>query len=219
MIYLKMKGEYVMANFEQIKLKYGAKDYAPVINQETIETHYGKHHKTYTDTLNKLLNDNNIDCSSITELLSNLDRIEDENVRTAIKNNGGGYFNHNLYFETLAPKDTAKHEPEGELLSKINEAFGAFDELKAKLKALALGQFGSGWAFLSVTPDGALVATKSPNQDNPYSEKSGNTPIACIDVWEHAYYLDYKNLRAAYVDALFDIIDWSVVEKKYEEAK
>ena len=208
-----------MVKFEQTKLLYGTGDYAPVINQETIETHYGKHHKTYTDTLNKLLEDNNIDCSSITDLLSNLDKIGDENARTAIKNNGGGFFNHNLYFETLAPKDKAKHEPEGELLAKINEAFGSFDELKAKLKVLALGQFGSGWAFLSVTPDKKLVATKSPNQDNPYSEKSGNIPIACIDVWEHAYYLDYKNLRAAYVDALFDIIDWSVVEKKYEEAK
>lgn len=208
-----------MAKFEQINLSYGAGDYAPVINQETIETHHGKHHKTYTDTLNKLVEENNIECESIEDLLSNLDRIGDEAVRTAVKNNGGGFYNHNLYFETLAPKDKAKHAPEGELLSKINEAFGSFDELKAKLKALALGQFGSGWAFLSVTPDGKLVATKSPNQDNPYSEKSGNKPIACIDVWEHAYYLDYKNLRAAYVDALFDIIDWGVVEKKYEEAK
>ncbi len=208
-----------MAKFEQIKLNYGAGDYAPVINQETIETHHGKHHKTYTDTLNKLVEENNIECSSIEDLLSNLDRIGDENVRTAVRNNGGGFYNHNLYFETLAPKDKAKHSPEGELLSKIDEAFGSFDELKAKLKALALGQFGSGWAFLSVTPEGKLVATKSPNQDNPFSEKSGNKPIACIDVWEHAYYLDYKNLRAAYVDALFDIIDWGVVERKYEEAK
>ena len=208
-----------MTKFEQIKLNYGAGDYAPVINQETIETHHGKHHKTYTDTLNKLVEENNIECSSIEDLLSNLDRIGDENVRTAVRNNGGGFYNHNLYFETLAPKDKAKHSPEGELLSKIDEAFGSFDELKAKLKALALSQFGSGWAFLSVTPEGKLVATKSPNQDNPFSEKSGNKPIACIDVWEHAYYLDYNNLRAAYVDALFDIIDWGVVERKYEEAK
>ena len=147
------------------------------------------------------------------DVLASLDKVEDLALRKALRNNGGGFYNHNLYFSTIAPN--AKHEPTGELLEKINETFGSFDELKAQLSALAAGQFGSGWSWLSVNKEGKLMASASPNQDNPIIEGTGYIPIVAIDVWEHAYYLKYKNLRADYIKALFDIIDWAAVEANY----
>ena len=205
-----------MAEFTQVKLEYGYDALEPVLDTLTMETHYGKHHATYTATLNKLLEEAGAagKFSTIEELLAGLSQI-DEAKRTAIRNNAGGYYNHNLYFTTLAPLSENVHEPAGALAEQINKQFGSLEKLKEELKGLALSQFGSGWAWLSKAPDGSLVTSKSLNQDNPISEGSGNTPIFCIDVWEHAYYLKYKNLRAAYVDELFSIVNWAKVSELY----
>ncbi len=199
--------------FEQVKLSYANDALEPVIDTLTMETHYGKHHATYTKTLNELAEKAGKQDTPIEELLSSLDTIGDEALRKGIRNNGGGFYNHNLYFSTLG---TDNHEPEGVLLEKINAAFGSFDAFKEKISNLAVTQFGSGWAFLSTNPSGELILSQSPNQDNPISEGTGNTPIMAIDVWEHAYYLKYKNLRASYVSELFKVIDWKAVEANYQ---
>lgn len=207
-----------MPKFEQVVLPYSQDALEPVIDTLTIETHYGKHHATYTATLNKLLEEAGVadKFATIEDVLADLSTI-DEAKRGPIRNNGGGYYNHNLYFSTLAPESDDVHVPVGKLSEQIDKQFGLLDNLKAELKALALGQFGSGWAFLSVAADGTLVTSKSPNQDNPISEGTGNKPIMCIDVWEHAYYLKYKNLRGDYVDNLFKIINWKKVSELYDE--
>lgn len=199
--------------FEQVKLSYSNDALEPVIDTLTMETHYGKHHATYTKTLNELAEKAGKQDTPIEELLSSLDTISDEALRKGIRNNGGGYYNHNLYFSTLG---TDHHEPEGVLLEKINTTFGSFDVFKEKISNLAVTQFGSGWAFLSTNASGELILSQSPNQDNPISEGTGNTPIMAIDVWEHAYYLKYKNLRASYVSELFKVIDWKAVEANYQ---
>lgn len=200
--------------FEQYQLPYASNALEPVIDALTVETHHGKHHATYTKNLNDAAEKAGVAGMDIEDLLGSLDKIGDEALRKAIRNNGGGYYNHNLYFSTISP--TPKKAPEGKLLAKINETFGSLDELKAKLSALAAGQFGSGWAWLSANKAGELMASASPNQDNPISEGTGFVPLLAIDVWEHAYYLKYKNLRPDYIKALFDILDWGAVEANYE---
>ena len=201
---------------EQYKLPYSYDALEPVLDALTVETHYGKHHAAYTKAFNEATEKAGLAAKSAEEILSSLDAIGDTALRNALRNNGGGFYNHNLYFSTLAPND--KKEPTGELSEKINAAFGSFEQFKEKISSLALTQFGSGWAWLSVAKDGALVLSQSANQDNPISLGTGNKPIFCIDVWEHAYYLKYKNLRAAYVKELFNIVDWSAVESLYAAA-
>ncbi len=202
--------------FEQYKLPYGFDALEPVIDQLTMETHYSKHHAAYTASLNTLAEKAGVADKDIVSILGNLSMIEDEGVRRGIRNNGGGYYNHNLYFSILAPN--AGGEPTGELKEKMDAAFGSFESFKEKITALATGQFGSGWAWMSVTPSGELVLSNSANQDNPISLGTGNTPIFGIDVWEHAYYLKYKNMRAAYVKEFFNAVDWGAVEKLYRLA-
>ncbi len=201
--------------FKQYELPYGCKDLEPVIDALTVETHHGKHHAAYTANLNTMAEKAGVADMEICELLKNLDKIEDTGLRTGIRNNGGGFFNHNLYFEELSP--CGKKAPEGALMEAIDAAFGSFEAFKEQIGALAMAQFGSGWAWLSVDKDKKLVLLGTPNQDNPYSLGTG-TPIFTIDVWEHAYYLQYRNLRADYVKKFFDIVDWAVVEKRYEKA-
>ncbi len=201
---------------EQYKLPYSYDALEPVLDALTVETHYGKHHAAYTKAFNEAAEKAGLAGKSAEEILSSLDAIGDTALRNALRNNGGGFYNHNLYFSTLAPN--GKKEPTGELAEKINAAFGSFAEFKEKISSLALTQFGSGWAWLSVAKDGSLVLSQSANQDNPISLGTGNKPIFCIDVWEHAYYLKYKNLRAAYVKELFNIVDWSAVESLYAAA-
>ena len=189
------------------------------LNSDTLqtETHYGKHHALYTKNLNDAAEKAGVADKDIEELLASLDSVSDEALRKALRNNGGGFYNHNLYFSTLsAEKNT---EPVGDLKVKIDEKFGDYATLKEKLTALALGQFGSGWAWLSANKAGDLMVSASPNQDNPISEGTGYIPILAIDVWEHAYYLNYKNLRADYVAKLFEIIDWKLVEANYQRVK
>ena len=200
--------------FYQYQLPYNADALEPVIDPLTVETHHGKHHAAYTKALNDAAEKAGVQDQDIEALLGSLAKIEDPALRTALRNNGGGFYNHNLYFSTLSP--APKKAPEGILLDKINKTFGSLDELKAKLSALAAGQFGSGWAWLSANAAGDLMASASPNQDNPISEGTGYIPLLAIDVWEHAYYLKYRNLRADYIKALFDIIDWAAVEANYE---
>lgn len=203
--------------FEQYKLPFAYDALEPVIDALTVETHHGKHHAAYTKAFNEAAEKAGLSGKSAEEILSSLDTVSDTSLKNALRNNGGGYYNHNLYFMTLAPN--GKKEPTGELAEKIKATFGSFDEFKEKISALALTQFGSGWAWLSVSKDGSLILSQSANQDNPISLGSGNKPIFCIDVWEHAYYLKYKNLRAQYVKELFNVVDWAVVEKLYEQAK
>lgn len=202
--------------FKQYELPYGPDGLEACIDAVTLETHHGKHHVTYTTNLNAAAEKAGVADMEITELLANLDKFEDPALRTALRNNGGGFYNHNLYFEEIGPN--GKAAPEGELAAKIDATFGSFDAFKEQISALAVGQFGSGWAWLSVTKDGELVLSNSGNQDNPISLGTGNTPIFTIDVWEHAYYLKYKNLRPAYVKDFFEIVNWDQVEKNYAKA-
>lgn len=202
--------------FEQYKLPFAYDAMEPHIDTLTMETHHGKHHAAYTATFNKLAEQAGVQDKDIVEVLANLDQIEDATLRTGLRNQGGGYYNHNLYFSTISPNGGG--EPQGALAEKIAETFGSFADLKEKLIALAIGQFGSGWAWLSADKDGGLHVSQSLNQDNPISQGTGNMPIMCIDVWEHAYYLKYRNLRADHVRDLFDIIDWRAVEENYAKA-
>ena len=202
--------------YKQYELPFASDALEPTIDALTVETHHGKHHAAYTKAFNELAQKAGMSDMSAEELLANLDKAPEE-LRVGLKNQGGGYYNHNLYFSTLSPFGGGA--PEGELAKKIDETFGSFDSFKEQITKLALGQFGSGWAWLSVTKDGGLVLSASANQDNPISLGTGNTPIFTIDVWEHAYYLKYKNLRASYVNELFNIVDWDAVEKLYLAAK
>ena len=200
--------------FEQIKLEYAFDALEPYIDTQTMEIHYGKHHAAYTANLNKLAEKAGKTDESIEEILVKVAEVEDIELRTGLRNNAGGYYNHILYFKQIAPGGS--NIPAGKLAARIDETFGSFDSLKEKLTTLAMGQFGSGWAWLSKTPDGNLYASKTDNQDNPISLHTGHTPIMCIDVWEHAYYLKYRNMRASYVDALWNVINWDIVGKLYE---
>ncbi|MBE6876719.1 MAG: superoxide dismutase [Ruminococcus sp.] len=200
--------------FTQVPLSYAYDALEPYIDALTVETHYAKHHATYTANFNKAVEMAGLQDKDVIEILSNLETVADPAVRTALKNNGGGFYNHNLYFSQLSPNPA--NQPYGKLAEKINSTFGSFDNLKAELTRLALGQFGSGWAWLSANKNGDLMISASPNQDNPLSEKTDYIPILALDVWEHAYYLKYKNLRADYINSLFNLIDWNTVSANYD---
>ena len=200
--------------FKQVELAYATDALEPHIDKATVETHHGKHHATYTANLNNFAEKAGVQDMDIEALLASLDSVEDPALRTALRNNGGGFYNHNLYFSTISPNGGGA--PEGKLAEKIDETFGSFDALKEKLTALAIGQFGSGWAWLSADKEGNLFTSNSLNQDNPISLGTGHIPIVAIDVWEHAYYLKYKNLRADYIKELFEVIDWKLVAEKYD---
>lgn len=198
---------------EQIKLNYSFEALEPYIDTLTMETHYGKHHKAYTDAFNKLIEEHQeIQNKSEVEILANIEKL-DPSYREAVRNNGGGYYNHNLYFDIMSPNP--KKEPTGLLLEKINDQFGGVENLKTELIAAALTQFGSGWAWLVKDGSGKLSVVKTANQDTPL--RLGLTPIIGIDVWEHAYYLKYKNLRKAYAEQFFEVLDWSKVEEYYSK--
>lgn len=200
--------------FNQYQLPYGYDALEPHIDTLTMETHHGKHHATYTKNFNDAVEKAGLGDKTVEEILANLNQVSDEALRKALRNNGGGFYNHNLYFSTLSPN--GGKAPTGALAAQIDKDFGSFDALVEKLSTAATTQFGSGWAFLSKKPDGSLVVSQSLNQDNPISEGTGNKPIMCIDVWEHAYYLKFKNLRPDYIKTLFNVIDWELVAKNYE---
>ena len=203
--------------FEQVKLDYDFNALEPYIDTLTMETHYGKHHATYTKNFNEAVEKAGLSNKSIEEILSSLSSISDESLRNALQNNGGGYYNHNLYFSIMSPKKNTK--PNLALEEAIERDFGSLNKLIETLQNLAMGQFGSGWAFLSADSAGKLYATKAANQNNPLMEEGQNTPILGIDVWEHAYYLKYKNLRGDYVKNFFEVLDWEKVSENYEKCK
>ncbi|HHU61830.1 MAG TPA: superoxide dismutase [Natronincola sp.] len=201
--------------FKQIELTYDFNQLEPHIDEATMKLHYGKHHAAYTNNLNNALKDlPNLQGLSIEKILIDLDVIDDCALKTAVRNNGGGFYNHNLYFDMLDPKGGG--EPTGALADQINKDFGNFANLKDQLTKASVGVFGSGWGWLSTDKNGKLVVTSTPNQDNPLMTHKGDlTPLVGIDVWEHAYYLKYKNVRADYVGAIFNVIDWAKIDKVY----
>ena len=201
--------------FEQIKLPYATDALEPYIDQLTVETHHGKHHATYTKTFNELAEKAGMADLSAEELLASLDKVGDATLRQGLKNQGGGFYNHNLYFEMFSPSPAKA--PTGKLVQAIDDTFGGLDALKEQLTTAATTQFGSGWAWLSTDKSGKLVVSKTANQDNPISEGTGMVPLVALDVWEHAYYLKYKNLRPDYIKAFFEVLDWAKVSARYEE--
>lgn len=199
---------------KQITLEYGFDAFEPVIDTLTMETHYGKHHKAYTDNLNAALESTpELQGRCVKCILKDFDNVP-EAVKNTIRNNGGGFVNHNLYFDIISPNPVK--EPKNELAEKINATFGSLDNLKTKLVDLAVKQFGSGWAWLAVDQNNELITLSTPNQDSPLMQ--GYYPILGVDVWEHAYYLKYRNLRKDHVEAFLNLIDWEKVEKHYNKA-
>lgn len=203
--------------FKQIELNYNFNALEPHIDELTMVTHYTKHHAAYTNNLNAALEKvPELSQLSIEELLKNLSSISDDSLRATIRNNGGGFYNHNLYFSTLQPGGSS--EPKEELAKQVVKDFGDFSALKDKLAASGAARFGSGWAWLSANKKGELKVSSSPNQDNPLIEKDSDwVPILGIDVWEHAYYLKYKNLRADYIKAFLELVNWDVVAEHYSK--
>ncbi|WP_186578232.1 superoxide dismutase [Aquibacillus kalidii] len=204
-----------MAKFELPALKYDFDALEPHIDKTTMEIHHGKHHQTYVSKLNAAIEGKaDLESKSLEQLLSNLDAVPAE-VRTAVRNNGGGHFNHTLFWEVIAPgKEQAA--PSGKLADAINAAFGSVSAFEQKFSDAAATRFGSGWAWLVVNQNGELEVTSTPNQDNPIME--GKTAILGLDVWEHAYYLNYQNRRPDYIASFFNIINWDAVAKKYAQA-
>lgn len=203
-----------MATFELPELPYAYDALEPTFDKETMNIHHTKHHNTYVTGLNAALEDHSdLQNKSVEELVSNIDEIP-ESIRTAVRNHGGGHANHSLFWKILSPNGGGN--PTGELADKINSTFGSFDSFKEDFQAAAAARFGSGWAWLVVN-NGELEITSTPNQDSPLME--GKTPILGLDVWEHAYYLNYQNRRPDYAKAFWDIVNWDEVSKNYNEAK
>ncbi|WP_188206166.1 superoxide dismutase [Alkalibacillus aidingensis] len=203
-----------MAKFELPELPYAYDALEPHIDKETMNIHHTKHHNTYVTKLNAALEGHaDLQDKSLDELLSNLDSLPSD-IQTAVRNNGGGHANHTLFWTILSPNGGG--EPTGELADKINEAFGSFDQFKDQFAQAAAGRFGSGWAWL-VVKNGNLEITSTPNQDTPVME--GITPILGLDVWEHAYYLNYQNRRPDYINAFWNVVNWDEVSKRYDAAK
>jgi Fe-Mn family superoxide dismutase len=196
-------------------LGYAYDSLEPHIDARTMEIHHSKHHSGYTTNLNKALKDQpDLHRYSAEQLLRGLASLP-EQIRTAVRNNGGGYHNHALFWRLLAPGGSAS--PSGDLAAAMNQAFGSFEAFKEKLTAAAAGQFGSGWGWLSVDPFGELKVTATANQDSPLIH--GSTPILGVDVWEHAYYLNYQNRRADYLAAFWNVVNWDVVAESFAAAK
>ncbi|ATF11517.1 superoxide dismutase [Brevibacillus sp. HB1.2] len=195
-------------------LPYAHNALEPHIDAQTMEIHHGRHHATYVNNLNAALEAHaDLQGKSIEELISNLDALP-ESIRTAVRNNGGGHANHTLFWEIMSPNGGGA--PTGELADAINAAFGSFDNFKAEFAKAATTRFGSGWAWL--TAEGGKVAISStPNQDSPIME--GKTPILGLDVWEHAYYLNYQNKRPDYIGAFWNVVNWDEVSKRFAAAK
>lgn len=201
--------------FELPALPYAFDALEPHIDKETMEIHHGRHHKAYVDNLNKAIEGTDAANLSLDEINKNISKYSG-----AVRNNGGGHYNHSLFWTVLSANGGGA--PSGDLGAAIDSAFGSFDELKKQLQAAGASRFGSGWAWLIVDGSGNLKVTSTPNQDNPLMDLDGidkGTPILGIDVWEHAYYLNYQNKRPAYLEAIFEVIDWEAVAKRYADAK
>ena len=196
------------------ELPYAHDALEPHIDEATMKLHHGKHHNGYVNNANAALEGHEeLQKLSVEELLAKLDEVPEE-IRTALRNNAGGHANHSLFWEILSPEGGG--EPTGELADAINNTFGSLDEFKDLFETAAIGQFGSGWGWL-VVDNGELKVTSTANQDSPLSQ--GQTPILGVDVWEHAYYLNYQNLRADYVKAFWNLVNWDEVARRFDEAK
>jgi len=202
--------------FELPALPYATDALEPHIDKATMEIHHGKHHQAYVTNLNKALEGKPEATSSIEEIVKHISKFP-----PAVRNNGGGHFNHTLFWTLLSPNGGG--QPTGELAEAIKSTFGSFDELKTKMNEAGATRFGSGWAWLVVTADKKLAVTSTPNQDNPLMDLPEiaikGTPILGIDVWEHAYYLKYQNKRPDYLAAIWNVINWNHVAELYAKAK
>ena len=200
--------------FELPELPYSHDALEPNMDARTMEIHHGKHHAGYTSKLNAAIEGSSLQDSSIEDILTGLDMSNG-----AVRNNGGGYYNHCLFWEVMSPNGGG--EPSGELAEAINNACGSFDAFKDAFSNAAATRFGSGWAWLCVHEGGKVEVCSSANQDNPLMPGigCGGTPILGLDVWEHAYYLNYQNRRPDYIAAFFNVINWDKVEENYSSAK
>ena len=195
-------------------LPYSSDALEPNIDKQTMEIHHGKHHNAYVTNLNNAVTGTDMENLSIDELVANVSKYP-----VAVRNNGGGHFNHTFFWNILSANGGG--QPTGELASAIDQKFGSFDAFKEEFTKAATTRFGSGWAWLIVTAAGELAVTSTPNQDNPLmdiAEQKG-TPIIGLDVWEHAYYLKYQNRRPEYIAAFWNVIDWSAADARYQQAK
>jgi Fe-Mn family superoxide dismutase len=205
---------YAQKKFQLPQLGYAYDALEPNIDSETMQIHHSKHHQGYVNNLNKALEGTGAENLSLEEILKNTSKYA-----TAVRNNAGGHFNHSLFWSILTPNKGT--QPSRQLLQAINQQFGSLDNLKTSLNNAAASRFGSGWAWLSVDENDKLFISSTANQDNPLmdiSEEQG-IPILGIDVWEHAYYLKYQNKRGDYLSAIWEIINWDEVSKRYEQAK
>ncbi len=200
--------------FELPQLPYAYDALEPNIDARTMEIHHSKHHNAYTTNLNAAITGTDMEGKTIDNILINLDM-----KNAAVRNNGGGFYNHNLFWTVMSPNGGGL--PSGDLLAAIEAAFGSFDEFKAKFSKAGATQFGSGWAWLCVHKGGKLDVCGTPNQDNPLMPGvgCGGTPILGMDVWEHAYYLHYQNRRPDYIEAFFNVINWTEVSRRYASEK
>lgn len=201
-----------MAKFELPALSYAFDALEPHIDAKTMEIHHDKHHAGYVTKLNAAVDGSDLEGKSLKELLSNV------SANTAVRNNGGGHWNHTLFWEIMAPGNGG--EPTGALADAINSTFGSFGDFKKQFSNAAATRFGSGWAWLVVS-EGKLIVSSTPNQDNPLMDVADvkGAPVLGIDVWEHAYYLNYQNRRPDYIDAFYNVINWDEVAKRFDQAK
>jgi Fe-Mn family superoxide dismutase len=205
-----------VAPFTLPPLPYPADALEPHIDKLTMEIHHDKHHGTYVSNLNKALESApQLAGKTLEELLANNCAIVPENIRTAVRNNGGGHANHSMFWEIMGPHKGG--QPHGQLADAIKTAFGSFESFKEKFTAAALGRFGSGWAWLVKDPAGKLEIISTANQDSPLME--GKYPVIGLDVWEHAYYLKYQNRRADYIAAWWNVVNWDEAEKRFTTGK
>lgn len=201
-------------SFELPKLNYAYDALEPYIDARTMEIHHTKHHQGYINNLNAAVEGTELEGNSIESILANLDMNN-----KAVRNNGGGFYNHNLYWEIMSPNGGGK--PNGDLAKAIDASFGSFENFKDAFSKAAATQFGSGWAWLCVDTNGKLSVCSTPNQDNTLMPGvgCGGFPVLGIDVWEHAYYLHYQNRRPDYINAFFNVINWEVVSERYSKRK
>ena len=201
-------------------LPYPVNGLEPTIDARTMEIHHGKHHNAYVSKLNEAIQGQaDLESQSIEQIVAGITGVP-ENIRNAVRNNGGGHYNHSLFWTIMAPK--AGGQPTGELAEAVKSAFGGFDQFKEKFAQAGATRFGSGWAWLAVKDDGSLCVCSTPNQDNPLMKglvDTPCTPILGLDVWEHAYYLNYQNRRPDYIAAWWNVVNWQAVGERYTEAK
>jgi len=205
--------------YELPQLPYGYDALEPTIDEQTMHLHHEKHHNTYVTNLNAALEKHpEADPGTIEELIANLDSVP-EDIRTAVRNNGGGHSNHSMFWQIMGPSGQGGGSPSGDLAQAIDSSFGSFDSFKESFGAAAApgALFGSGWAWLIADPGGSLSIETTPNQDSPLME--GKTPVMGLDVWEHAYYLNYQNRRPEYINAFWDVVNWDEVARRYDAAR